>query len=73
MDSSYWTPPLEQVTALVPVPKEVQLPSPNTSKEEVVRVLPWCALTLGCQLGGQRCWTRRKSDELPGAGAARLF
>ena len=72
-DLLYQTPLLEQVTALVPVPEEVQLPSPNTSEEEVVRVPPPRAPSLGHQVGGQRCWTRCKSDESLGSGAARLF
>ena len=33
-DQSYQTLPVEQVTELVPVPEDVQLPSPNSSKEE---------------------------------------
>ena len=45
MDQSYQTPPLEQVTALVLVPEEVQLPSPNSSEEEVLRVPLPCAPT----------------------------
>ena len=73
MDLSYQTPPLEQAATLVPIPEEVQLPSPNMSEEEVVRVPPPHAPSLGHQVGGQRCWTCRKPDESLGAGAARLF
>ena len=61
-DQSYQTPLVEQVTVLVPVPEDVQLPSPNTLEEEVVRVPPPRAPTLGHRVGGQRCWTRRKTD-----------
>ena len=52
-DQSYQTPPNEQATTLVPVPEDVQLPSPNLSEEEVLRVLPPCAPTPGRQVGGQ--------------------
>ena len=52
-DQSYQTPPLEQVTALVPVPEEVQLLSPNSSEEEALPVPPPHALTPGRQVGGQ--------------------
>ena len=34
-DGSYQTPVTESVTRLVPVPEEVQLPSPTSSEEEV--------------------------------------
>ena len=64
---------MEQVTELVPVPEEVQLPLPNSSEEEVLCILPPHALTPGHQVGGQQCWTRRKADNTSGAGAARLF
>ena len=73
-DRSYQTPVTELVTRLVPVPKEVQLPSPTTSKEEVLPVPPPCATTLGREVSGQQCWTCHKFDKTPGAGAScRLF
>ena len=72
-DQSYQTPPVEQVTELVPVPEDIQLPLLNSSEEEALPVLPPHALTPGCRVGGQRCWTRRKADESSGAGAACLF
>ena len=61
-DQSYQTPPVEQVTALVPVLEEVQLPSPNSSEEEVLRVPPPRALSPNRPVGGQRCWTHCKAD-----------
>ena len=73
MDQSYQTPPVEQVTELVPVPEDVQLLSPNSSEEEIHPVPPPRAQTPGHQVGGQCCWTHYKADELSGAGAARLF
>ena len=73
-DWSYQTPVMESVTCLVPVPEYVQLPSPTTSEEEVIPVPPPRATTPGCKVSGQRCWTRRKFDKTPGAGASgRLF
>ena len=72
-DQLYQTPPVEQVTELVPVPEDVQLPSPNSSEEEAIPIPLPCAPTPGRQVGGQRCWTRRKTDEASGSGAARLF
>ena len=32
-DQSYQTPPVEMVTQLMPIPEEVQLPSPTSSEE----------------------------------------
>ena len=62
------------MTCLIPVPKDVQLPSPTTSEEEVLPVPPPRATTLGREVSGQQCWTRRKFDKTPGAGASgRLF
>ena len=72
-DQSYQTPPMEQVTELVPVPEDVQLPSPNSSEEEAIPIPPPRALTPGRLVSGQRCWTRHKTDEASGSGAARLF
>ena len=72
-DGSYQTPVTESVTRSVLVPKEVQLPSPTTSEEEVLPVPPPRATTPGCEVSGQRCWTRRKFDKTPGAGASSRF
>ena len=73
-DRSYQTPVTESVTRLVPVPEDIQLPSPTSSKEEVLPVLPPHATTPGLKVSGQRCWTRHKFDKTPGAGASgRLF
>ena len=73
-DGSYQTPVTESVTRLVPVPEDVQLPSPTSSEEEVLPVPPPRAPTPGREVSGQRCWTRRKVDQAPGAGASgRLF
>ena len=35
-DQSYQTPPVGQVTVLVPVPEDVQLPLPRSSKDKIV-------------------------------------
>ena len=73
-DGSYQTPVMELVTRLVPVPEDVQLPSPTTSEEEELPVPPPHAMTPGRVVSGQRCWTRCKFDKTPGAGASgRLF
>ena len=73
-DGSYQTPVTESVTRLVPVPEDVQLPSPTTSEEEPIPVPPPRASTPGREMSGQRCWTRRKFDKAPGTGASgRLF
>ena len=73
-DGSYQTPVTESVTRLVPVPEDVQLPSPTSSEEEAIPIPPPRATTLGCEVSGQRCWTHRKVDKTPGAGASgRLF
>ena len=62
-DGSYQTPVTESVTRLVPVPEEVPIPVP-----------PPRAATPGREVSGQRCWTQRKFDKTPGAGASgRLF
>ena len=73
-DGSYQTPVTEPVTRLVPVPEEVQLPSPTSSEEVPIPVPPPRAVTPGREVSGQRCWTRRKFDKSSGAGASsRLF
>ena len=73
-DGSYQTPVTESVSRLVPVPEDVQLPSPTSSSEEPIPVLPPRAPTPGREVSGQRCWTRRRFDKTPGAGASgRLF
>ena len=46
-DGSYQTPAVELVTPLVPVPEEVQLPSPTSSEDTPVPVPPPCAMTPG--------------------------
>ena len=72
-DGSYQTPVTELVTRLVPVPEDVQLPSPTTSEEEPIPVPPPRASTPGREVSGQRCWTHRKFDKTPGAGASSRF
>ena len=73
-DGSYQTPVTESVTRLVPVPEDVQLPSPTSSEEVPIPVPPPRATTPGREVSGQRCWTQRKFDKTPGAGASgRLF
>ena len=72
-DGSYQTPVTESVTRLVPVPEDVQLPSPTSSEEVPIPIPPLRAVTPGCEVSGQRCWTRRKFDKTPGAGASRRF
>ena len=73
-NKSYGTPPVEEVTHLVPVPEDVQLLSPTSSEVVPIPVPPPHASTPGREVSGQRCWTRRKFDKTPGAGASgRLF
>ena len=72
-DGSYQTPVMESVTRLVPVPEDIQLPSPTSSEEEPIPVPPPRAPTPGREVSGQRCWTRRKFDKTPGAGASSQF
>ena len=72
-DGSYQTPVMESVTRLILVPEDVQLPSPTSSEEEVLPVPPPPATTPSREVSGQRCWTRRKFDKTPGAGASRRF
>ena len=71
-DGSYQTPVMES-TRLIPVPEEVQLPSPTSSEEVPIPVPPPRASTPGREVSGQRCWTRRKFDKTPGAGASGRF
>ena len=71
-DGSYQTPVTELVTRLVPVPEDVQLPSPTSSEEEAIPIPPPRATTPGRDVSGQRCWTRCKFDKTPGAGASKL-
>ena len=61
-DRSYRTPPVEEVTWLIPVPKEVQLPSPTSSEEVAVSVPLPCASSPGRVVSGQHCWTHHKVD-----------
>ena len=70
-DGSYQTPATESVNR--PVPEEVQLLSPTSSEEVPIPVPPPCASTLGREVSGQHCWTRRKFDKTPGAGASGRF
>ena len=73
-DGSYQTPVTESVSRLVPIPEDVQLPSPTSSEEVPIPVPPPRAVTPGREVSGQRCWTHRKFDKTPGAGASgRLF
>ena len=72
-NQSYQTPPVEQVTALVLVPEDVQLLSPNSSEQEAIPVPLPRVPTPGCPIGGQHCWTHYKADTARGLGAARLF
>ena len=73
-DGSYQTPVTESVTRSVPVPEDVQLPSPTSSEEVPIPIPPPRATTPGREVSGQCCWTRRKFDKTPGAGASsRLF
>ena len=72
-DGSYQTPVTESVTRLIPAPEDVQLPSPTSSEEAPIPVPPPRASTPGREVSGQRCWTRRKFDKTPGAGASGRF
>ena len=72
-DGLYQTPVMELVTRLVPVPDDVQLPSPTSSEEVPIPIPPPRASTPGRVVSGQRCWTRRKFDKTPGAGASGRF
>ena len=68
-NQSYCMPPVEEVTRLVLIPEDMQLLSPTSSEEVVIPVPPPHATTLGREVSGQHCWTRCKTDQLPGAGA----
>ena len=72
-DGSYQTPVTESTTRLILVPEEVQLPSPTSSEEEPIPIPPPRAVTPGREVSGQRCWTSRKFDKAPGAGASGRF
>ena len=72
-DGSYQTLVTESVTRLVPVPEEVQLPSPTSSEEGPIPIPPPRASTPGCEVSGQHCWTQRRFDKSPGAGASGRF
>ena len=72
-DGSYQTPVTESVSPLILVPTDVQLPSLTSSEEEPIPVPPPRATTPGREVSGQRCWTRRKFDKTPGAGASGRF
>ena len=69
-DGSYQTPPMGSATRLIPIPEEVQLPSPTSSEEAPLQVPPPRATTLGREVSGQRCWSRHKVDQTPGSGAS---
>ena len=73
MDGSYQTPITALVTHLIPVPEDVQLPSPTSSEEEPIPVPPPRVTSPGHEVSGQRCWTRRKFDKTPGAEASGRF
>ena len=72
-DGSYQTPVTESVGRLIPIPEDVQLPSPTSSSSEVLPVPPPRTTTPGRDVSGQHCWTRRKFDKTPGAGASGRF
>ena len=72
-DGSYQTLVTESVSRLVPIPEEVQLPSPTSSEEAPIPIPPPRATTPGREVSGQRCRTRRKFDKTPGAGASGRF
>ena len=72
-DGSYQTPVTELVTRLVPVPEDVQLPSPTSSEEEAIPVPPPRAISPDRDVSGQHCWTCRKFDKTPGVGASSRF
>ena len=57
MDALYQTPPLKQVTTLVPVlePADIQLPSPDSLEAEQLPILPPHAPMPGQLVSGQRC------------------
>ena len=67
-DTSYQSPVVSQVTALVPIPEEAQLPSPTTSEDKIVRVLAPRVDAEVPQVSGQRCWTACKAQCSEGPG-----
>ena len=75
-DRSYQSPVISQEIGLAVIPEEVQLPSPNTSEDEIVRI-PAPRVEEVPEVSGQRCWTARKAQRLEGpgstGGAGRLF
>ena len=72
-DGSYQTPITELMTRLIPVPEDVQLPSPTSSKEAAIPVPPPRATTPDREVSGQRCWTCCKFAKTPGAGASSRY
>ena len=72
-DGSYQSLVTESVTRPVPIPEDVQLPSPTSSEEEAIPVPPLRATTPGRVVSGPRCWTHRKFDKTPVAGASGRF
>ena len=46
-DGSYWTPVVDEGTRLIPVPEEVQLPSPTSSEDTAIPIPPPRATTPG--------------------------
>ena len=72
-DNSYQTPLVDNAALPVLAPEDVQLPSPTSSEEEAIPIPPPRAMTPGCEVSGQCCWTRCKFDKTPGAGASGRF
>ena len=70
MDMSFQTLPAKVVTALVPIPEEVQLPSPLASEGAPLPVPPPQATTPGRLVSGQHCWTACKAEHSKGPGAS---
>ena len=58
---------------MAPVSEDIQLPSLTSSEEITIPIPPPCAMTLGQEVSGQRCWTHRKVDSSSGAGASSHF
>ena len=67
-NGSYQTPVVSE--SAPPVPEDVQLPSPTSSKEVSILVPPPRAATPGREVSGQCCWTLHKIDPTPGSGAS---
>ena len=72
-DQLYRTPPVEETSHLVPIPEDVQLPSPTSSEEVAVPIPPPRATSPGRVVSGQHCWTHCKVDLSPGSGASSRF